>query len=237
MLLSWLVYNKLSSGIDRLSKQLVVDSGNVIAQVESLLSLQTELKLNHALPPARGWAASPDFLCNLFVHTLKFRPRSVVECSSGISTVVLARCMEIIGEGHVYSLEHDAEYAVKTRDLLQLHGLSKFATVCNAPLESIELDKWSGQWYSHEVLPEDLRIDLLVVDGPPWFVAKTARYPAVPVLHDRFNRNAAVFLDDAARMDEKIAVKMWLEEFPDLALFDVPKCEKGCVAIRKLSDL
>lgn len=229
----WVVYQKLSLGIDRLSKQSAHDAENVIAQVEALLTLHATLNLNRVLPPTRGWAASPDFLRNLVSHTLSARPRSVVECSSGISTVVLARCMEILGTGHVFSLEHDAQYAEKTRRLLLHHGLSDFATVCDAPLKEINLAAWSGLWYTHTVLPDDLTIDLLVVDGPPWFVAEAARYPAVPMLHDRFNTGAVVLLDDAARVGEKVAVKRWLDEFSDLSLFDVPACEKGCVAIKK----
>jgi hypothetical protein len=232
-LVLYLMYRKLSQAIDRLGNQSKNQANNVITQIEALLALQTELNLRHALPPARGWAASPDFLHNLVMHTLRDRPLTVVECSSGISTIVLARCMEILGKGHVYSLEHDKEYAEKTRALLRLHALEHFATVCDAPLKSITLPGWSGQWYSHEVLPDDLKIDLLVIDGPPWFVAELARYPAVPVLHDRFNPHAAVFLDDADREGEKISVKRWLDEFSDLAAVRVPVCEKGCVALKK----
>lgn len=233
-LVLYLMYRKLSQAIDRLGDRSKNQADNVITQIEALLALQTELSLRHALPPARGWAASPDFLHNLVRHTLRDRPLTVVECSSGISTIVLARCMEILGTGHVYSLEHEKEYAEKTRALLRQHALEHFATVCDAPLKNITLPGWSGQWYSHEVLPDDLKIDLLVIDGPPWFVAELARYPAVPVLHDRLNPHAAVFLDDADREGEKMAVKRWLDEFSDLAVVaGVPVCEKGCAALKK----
>lgn len=228
-------YHKISLGIDKIGKKLPIESSNIIAQIEALTSLQIELKLSHALPPTRGWAASPDFLNNLVSHTLKTRPTTVVECSSGISTVVLARCIENNGVGHIYSLEHDAQYAKKTRDMLKLHGLSEFATVLDAPLRSIDMKDWSGQWYSRENLPKNLKIDQLVIDGPPWFVAVAARYPAVPLLHEQLNHNAVIFLDDSARPGEKIAVQRWLNEFSDLSLLDVPSCEKGCVAIIKLN--
>lgn len=234
-LVLYLMYHKLSLTIDRLGKQSTRQTDNVISQIEALLALYAEIRPTHGLPPTRGWAASPDFLHNLVMHTLSDRPLTVVECSSGISTVVLARCMEILGEGHVYSLEHDKEYAEKTRALLRQHGTEHFATVCDAPLKNITLPRWSGEWYSHKVLPVDLKIDLLVIDGPPWFTAELARYPAVPVLYERFNPHAMVFLDDADRKEEQMMVKRWLDEFSDLAAVGVPVCEKGCVVLKKLS--
>lgn len=228
-----LMYHRLSLAISRISQKLPENMGNVIAQIEALGALQTELKLTHALPPTRGWAGSPDFLRNLMVHVLDARPHNIVECSSGISTVILARCVELLGEGHVYSLEHDEKFAEKTRVLLRQHGLNDFATVLNCPLKQFELPNWSGNWYSHDVLPEGLTIDLLVIDGPPWFTAKFARYPALPLLHGRLNPNAVVILDDSARDEEVIAVQRWLAEFADLSLLEMPVCEKGCVALKK----
>lgn len=233
-MLIFVVYHKLSLAIDRLGKESPKISGNVFAQIEALLALQQELRLVHALPPTRGWAASPDFLRNLMVHALRDGPRSIVECSSGVSTLVLARCMQLLGkDGHVFSLEHDAEFAEKTRQLLRQHGLCDYATVYDAPLKEYHLPQWSGKWYSHDVLPADLDIDMLVIDGPPWFVAETPRYPALPFLHGALNSQALVFLDDAFRPEEKTCVQRWLEEFRDLKELREPVCEKGCVVLQR----
>lgn len=231
----YITYSNLLKKIDIFDGQLVKQSNNVISQIEALMNLQAVLKLHHALPPMRDWATSPDFLCNLVMHTLSARPLSVIECSSGISTIVLARCMEILGEGHVFSLEHDKEFADKTRALLRQHGLENYATVYDAPLKNITLPSWSGQWYSHDVLPVNIKVDLLVIDGPPFFTSELARYPAIPMLYEQFSPHVAVFLDDADRKGEKMAVKRWLDEFSDLAAVDVPICEKGCVVLKKLS--
>ena len=119
----------------------------------------------------------------------------------------------------------------KTQELLRLHGLERFASVLHAPLIPISLPEWSGEWYSHDVLPRELRIDLLVIDGPPAFVSKMARYPAIPLLHERINALGAVFIDDADREDEMEALKKWLHKFADLTRLEVPRCEKGCVAL------
>lgn len=233
----FVMYHKLSSGISLLREQITLEtnqlSTHLFSQIEALSYLEQELKLSHALPPTRGWAASPDFLRNLCMHARSTHPKSVVECSSGISTIVLARCMQLNGQGHVYSLEHDSEYAEKTRQLLRLHGLEGFATVCDAPLKQLTLPKWSGQWYEFDVLPPELAIDMVVVDGPPWFVATLARYPSVPALHQRLQPNGVVFLDDADRPEEKEIVRRWLAEFPDLENVQVAACEKGCTVLKK----
>ena len=75
----------------------------VYRQLEALRALDAELSLERALPPTRGWSASPDFLLLIAQHARDARPRIVVECGSGTSTVVLARCMQLNGAGHVYS--------------------------------------------------------------------------------------------------------------------------------------
>ncbi len=231
--LSYALYQRLSAASERLRAQVRSSADNTIAQIEALLALQAELGLKHALPPTRGWAASPDFLRNLMLHALREQPKITVECSSGSSTVVLARCAQLAGQGHVYSLEQDPVFATKTRELLQRHGLSDWATVIDAPLQTLQLPAWQGDWYAFQGLPEDLLIDLLVVDGPPWFVHEDPRYPALPVLDGRVRKGGMLFLDDADRPEEQRAVKRWLAELPHWQEVQVPRCEKGCVALRK----
>jgi hypothetical protein len=228
----WVVYQRLSRGISRLKAQIPGDAANAFTQVESLLAVQQRLGLRHPLPRTRGWAASPDFLRTAMELALERRPGVVVECSSGISTLVLARCAQISGVGHVHSLEHDAEFAQKTRELLRTEGLEGHATVYDAPLKPLQLPGWSADWYDASVLPPGLAIDLLVVDGPPWFVSKLPRYPAVPVLRDRLQAGATVLLDDAARPEEQECVRRWKQEWPALEALRLPPCEKGCAGLR-----
>ena len=105
------------------SDKIGTSSDNVFRQLEALHALYAELDLKRALPPIRGWRASPDFLILIARYARDARPRIVVECGSGTSTVVLARCMQINGSGHVYSLEHEAEFVKATEAELKRHGL------------------------------------------------------------------------------------------------------------------
>ena len=115
--------------------QLLLETTNAYRQTECMQGLYLDLGLTKSLPSTRGWAASPDFLAELVKYALAEKPATVVECSSGTSTIVLARCMQINGSGKVYSLEHDPIYSKKTRDQLARHGLSAFAEVIDAPPE------------------------------------------------------------------------------------------------------
>ncbi|TFW19387.1 class I SAM-dependent methyltransferase [Duganella callida] len=201
-------------------------------QCEALWSLQRELDLPGSLPPLRGWAASPDFLLELVRHVRQQRPRSVVECSSGASTLVLARCLQQQGGGKVRSLEHDPQYAAQTRAGLARLGLSDYAEVLDAPLMPFQSGDRSWQWYRYEVLPAGLPIDLLVIDGPPQATGALARYPAGPALFAQLTPGAAVFLDDAARRDETAILARWRDEFPQLRQRSL-QCEKGCAVLQR----
>ena len=199
-------------------------------QLEAYDGLQRELRLDKSLPPTRGWAGSPDFLLALARHAHTAQPRVVVECSSGASTIVLARCLQLQGAGQVYSLEHDPLYAAQTRAELARHGLSSWAQVIDAPLRMHRLAAENWPWYAAERLPAGLAIDLLVIDGPPQDAGTLARYPAGPLLFPQLAPGAAVFLDDAARRDEQAILRRWREQFP-LLRQSLLACEKGCARL------
>ena len=215
-----------------LAQLLNKDSDALYKQLEALLGLYALLNLKFNLPRTRGWAASPDILLAVAEHCITLRPETVVECSSGTSTVVIARCMQLNNFGRVYSLESDPYYAEKTRTNLKLQGLSDWAVVLDSPLKAHHLNGTEWPWYSEGVLPTDLRIDLLVIDGPPSTVRQMARYPAGPILFPILNSNGTVFLDDAARIDERKIVETWLDEFPSMSLTELD-CEKGCSVLTK----
>lgn len=204
---------------------------NLFRQYESLQAIYTDLRLEHSLPQTRSWAGSPDLLAALVREVQSVEPQVVVECSSGVSTVVLARALQLRGRGHVYSLEHEDFYAQKTRQELMRHGLAEWATVIHAPLLPCGTALGEKLWYDVSNLPVDA-IDMMVIDGPPESTGPLARYPAGPILFGRLAPTASVFLDDAARNDEKQAVKHWLTEFTQMTLTELP-CEKGLAVLRQ----
>ena len=200
----------------------------LFAQMQALMALERKLGLPEPLPPMRGWAGSPDFLLAVADEVCIRRPRTVVECSSGVSTLVTARCLQLNGSGHVYSLEHEPAFAEKTRRLLARHGLSDWATVLDAPLQTVTTET---PWYTEEALPTDLApIEMVVVDGPPAAVASLARAPALPRLRSRMAGRFMVMVDDADRPDETEMVRRWRALEPRLMETRIP-CEKGLVVL------
>ena len=227
----YVAHEKLSRQEVMLRREASVLADNTVTQVECLLALYADLQPARGFPRTRGWAASPDFLHALAGVVEARKPKVVVECSSGLSTLVLASKLRQQGFGHVHSLEHLPEYAQKTRDLLLAHGLEAWATVLDAPLGQLDLPRWQGRWYGTGALADVKEIDLLVVDGPPQDTNELARYPAFPVLREKLAPGAQVILDDASRDAEVRIVTRWLAEFPGLERVQAPKCEKGCVIV------
>lgn len=222
-------YSKLRVKILNIKESRAGAINDHFKQIEALIALYYRLRPKIPLPAMRGWAASPDFLAVIADQIMESRPRVIVECSSGVSTVVAARCVQLSGVGHVFSLEHDPLFAAKTRHLLEQQGLSAFATVVDAPLIEISLPGWRGPWYDDAQLQLPAPPDMLIVDGPPYSSAPLARYPALPRLIGLSRRPVVVLLDDADRPDEALAGRLWLEQFPTLRPLDLPACEKGCL--------
>lgn len=202
----------------------------LFAQLQALSALEKRLSLPHGLPPLRGWAGSPDFLLTLTDIVLQRKPVTVVECSSGASTLVIARCLQLAGSGHLYSLEHDKGYAEKTVEMLKHNGVSDWATVLYAPLVTSED---GTHWYDDTVLPESLGIiEMLVVDGPPHDTAPLARLPALPRLLPRLASDSVVILDDAVREAEQTIIQRWLAFAPEFELTYLYH-EKGCALLER----
>lgn len=204
------------------------ETESLFAQFQALQALDRLLQLQRPLPPMRGWAGSPDFLLCVAEELQKRRPAVVVECSSGVSTVVAARCLQQLGAGHVWSLEHDAEFAEKTRSLLARHGLSDWATVVHAPLQTTHT---TTPWYREEALPTDLApIEMLIVDGPPTAVGPLARAPALKRLRSRMAPGCLMIIDDAARPDETEMIRRWQAEERGLRVSTL-NAEKGLALV------
>ena len=145
-------------------------------------------------------------VCNEIVHGGRER---VVECGSGVSTVLLARLLRHRGGGSVVAIEHDADWAGLVEDLLHREDLGEVARVIHAPLEG------EPPWYARSALdatPDE--IDLLVVDGPPADGPGEGlrRAPALPFFEARLTNGATVILDDLPRPGEREVVAGWEAE-------------------------
>lgn len=159
------------------------------------------------------WALDDEGL-RFVVEAIASGRSTVIECGSGVSTVVIARALRRVGRGSVTALEHLTDHAATVRDQLAVEELERWARVIDAPLVDEPIAEPGCRWYSREALAElPERADLVLVDGPPASPeaggVERARYPALPLLRQRLGPGCVVVLDDADREGERWVIEQW----------------------------
>ncbi len=193
--------------------------------------LEKSLGFDKTLPVTEDWSAAPDFLKIISDYCLENKLETIVECSSGTSSLVLSRCCQLNQHGHVFSLENGEEFVNQTQQQLDSFSLSEYCDVIHAPLQNVQLNGENFQWYGLNNMPA-IKIDMLVIDGPSGFIQKHSRYPALPLLYDLLAKQCVIFLDDAAREDEQELVRRWLKLYPEFE-FEYVENERGCSILKR----
>ena len=181
--------------------------GGKLAHKHALLD---RLGLPHdALPHLGSWKADTYFLWRIVGAIEKLRPREVVELGCGASTLVVAKALDLNGDGRLTSYDQHAGFVEATSQWLEGHGLT--AALRHAPLVE-DPTTWSHTWYDLHTLPAE--IDLLVIDGPPWTLNPFVRGRA-ECLFERIAPGGMVLLDDAARPGERVVAARWKRDWPN----------------------
>lgn len=174
-----------------------------------------------ALPHLGSWKADAGFLTLLVDQIEAQRPETVVELGAGASSLVAARALQRNGQGRLISCDQHAGFVRATRQWLRDHGVE--ADLRATPFRRSP-GGWPGIWYDHGTLPA--RIDLLVIDGPPWTIHPFVR-GAAETLFDRLPVGGTVLLDDAARPGERVVAQRWRQRWPGIAFRLVHAGTKG----------
>ena len=167
-------------------------------------------------------AAEADFLAEVASTVRALTPAVVVECGSGLSTLVLGAITRT-SSCRIVSLEQDASWLAKTqRDIARFRLES--VQIVHAPLVS----RGDFSWYS---LPNELpdRIDVVVCDGPPGDTPG-GRYGLVPTLRDRLS-GSTILVDDANRPAERSAIGKWQSEYRADVSWK-PEFKRGLAVVR-----
>ena len=180
-----------------------------------------------ALPNLGSWKADTGFLHRIVDAVEELQPRVVVELGAGATTLVCARALERNGQGRLISFDQHAGFVDATKTWLAQEGVD--AEIHYAPL-SASVGGWRGRWYDLHNLPD--RIDLLIIDGPPWSVHPFVR-GAAESLFDRLTPGGMVLLDDAARPGERIVARRWRTNNQDMTFERVSGSTKGTLIGRK----
>lgn len=217
--------------VGRLRRSGAEQHSRSVREMEALIDLRALIPARTTMPSTQGWAASPLTVSTLVREVLDTRPSLVVEAGSGGSSVWVGYCLERNGSGRCITLDHDAEYAAKTRADIERHGLTDYVDVVHCPLIAVDLAGQTFLWYDLSKVEGLDGIDLVFVDGPPGTTGPLARYPALPLLRDRCAPGARFILDDAARPDEKAIVHRWTREHGAVTTDRTPG-PMGCVTVR-----
>lgn len=190
-------------------------------------ALLDELGLAHdALPHLGSWKADVGFLRHIVREIARLRPAHVVELGAGASSLVAARALQLHGGGRLHSFDQHGGFVDATRQWLADHALD--VDIRHAPLTHESAD-WPGRWYAFDHLPD--RIDLLIIDGPPWSVHPLVR-GAADSLFARLSPGAVVLLDDAARPGERLVARRWRQRWPHIDFRLVKDGTKGTLVGR-----
>jgi predicted O-methyltransferase YrrM len=162
-----------------------------------------------ALPNLGSWKADTGFLTLIVDQIERQRPETVLELGCGASSLVVARALKNNGTGRLISCDQHATFVDATRAWLRENEVEAELRV--APLRPAP-PGWPAVWYDHGPLPA--RIDLLLIDGPPWTVHPFVR-GAAETLFDRLSVGGTVMLDDAARPGERVVARRWRRRWPN----------------------
>jgi predicted O-methyltransferase YrrM len=193
------------------------------SQAEHLAALYALLQPDRPLPSMRGWAISPDLCLEFAMAVLEPHVGTAVELGSGSSTVVGGLAFRKRGQGRLVSYEHDPQWARRTQEEVDRHGVGSFVEIRLAPLSDhgpAAMAAPGGRhpkrqvWYDIADWPD--QIDVALVDGPPHTVCSHARYPAMAELRPHLRPGSVVFLDDVGRPQERAIVHRWTEDDPSL---------------------
>lgn len=186
-------------------------------------------------PLQNHWVVLPDFIQHFIEVVKENKSSTIVECGSGLSTLVGGYMVKNKIIKHFISIEHEEQFYEATLDVLKKHTLEKYVTVLYAPLKRISINGEEWFWYNTDRFETTInQIDILLVDGPPGQIQKHSRYPAIPLLKKLFHKNTVVVLDDSDRPDEKEIINRWLLENPGFCASHL-KTEKGmCVLKQKI---
>ena len=145
----------------------------------------------------------------LLMAMLEWLPQTggdIVECGSGLSTLVLASAVRRL-DRRLISLEHDASWAGRVNDHLPVHMRSN-VEIAIAPLK----DYGEFDWYSLDAVAMPKSIGFILCDGPPG-MTRGGRYGLAPVLRSRLAPGCIVLLDDTQRSEEQAIANRWCAEW------------------------
>jgi predicted O-methyltransferase YrrM len=150
-----------------------------------------------------AWSAQDEYLASCISHALEANG-SILECGSGLSTILLAAIAKMQGQGH-WILEHKPAWSAKVQRYLNNYGLG--SVINTRPLRNYG----DFRWYEIQLDCMPGSFSLVICDGPP-SKTKGGRYGLIPLMKERLQPGCVILLDDAYREAELSIAKRWETE-------------------------
>jgi predicted O-methyltransferase YrrM len=193
---------------------------NIVLEIVDIRSLVHLRNLYSDYTPWSGVATRPTALVYLLNDIIMHQRTHIVECGSGISTLLIASMLKQSGKKPRFcSIDHSSEWLDILRSKLEASNTADYVELVHAPLtQTTNGWKENAMWYDEETLKSCLSpepIDLLFIDGPPASEKHIShsRYPALPFFKDSLHEGATVILDDSCRKPEREIATRWNREF------------------------
>lgn len=224
----------ISASEAKVKSELGKGLANSVKQLESFMNIQGFFFNGEFFSDFHGWPISPDIGNFLLEKIMLNNYELIIEFGSGTSTAIFAKAAEVLSgkvkEGHsqkyleveVLTFEHSKHFHDKTQKMLLARNLAANVNLMHTPLAKWEDENQDYLYYdcqpALDMLAEkykDHKIKILMlVDGPPSMTCKNARYPAVPLIFNKFaNQSIDIVLDDANRPEEKATIELWRSFF------------------------
>jgi hypothetical protein len=167
-----------------------------------------ELPASEVSALSYGWGnegfSAEDIFLHAVVRHAAVATAPVLECGSGLSTILLAIATRQ-ARIPVWSLESHEGWAGRVRRWLPKGSAN--TTVQIAPLKSYG----AYDWYTPDFSSMPTLFSLVVCDGPPG-ETRGGRYGLVPVMRKYLAPGCVILLDDANRDAERTVAERWARE-------------------------
>ena len=193
-------------------------------QQNDMKSLESHISLINVLNPEiplwlkDGFSACSDYLNIVAREILIRKPQQILECGSGLSSIVSSYILKRNNSGKILSLEHLEWVQNAVNKELVLHNLEDFADVVHSPLVEVSTSIGKMSWYKSDIIDDLDEIDMVIVDGPPKHTHKMARYPLLELVYKKLAKDAIIIMDDTNRKDEAKILKIWKHKYPNIII-------------------
>lgn len=183
------------------------------------LSLLQPLLTNYAYLPFTGSSLRPFCMAHMVNDIVINNRKSIIEFGSGISTIMIGRLIKKNKlNATLLSIEDNQDWVKTLTAILKAEQIDDVINLQYVPLKACKLAHDNNKWYDVRTLKEHVknkRFDMVIVDGPmAWEPGKgMARYPAVPFIANKLEKNFCIYLDDAIRPGEQKVIKTWEAEY------------------------